>query len=567
MLSLKSFYGQITEVPVSYEEWTSRTSAANNNWRSVTWGNGLFVAVASSGTDNRVMTSPDGITWTSRTSAANILWRTVTYGNGLFVAVSTSGTGNDVMTSPDGITWTSRTSANDNAWRSVTYGNGLWVAVSESGTGNRVMTSPNGTTWTSRTSAADNSWYSVTYGNGLFVAVSISGSGNRVMTSPDGITWTIRTSAADNDWYSVTYGNGLFVAVSISGTNNRVMTSPDGITWTSRTSAANNEWRSVTNGNGLWVAVAGTGTGNRVMTSPDGITWTSQTSAANNDWHGVTYGNGLFVAVSSDGPDNRVMTWKIAPTLFYDSSSNLVTYNSSGTLQFMEGDGTISTLDPAPVVYYNPTSQAYTYNWTNPNYINDNFSLAAAELGSTIQCNNVLIPFTSLIRTNYQVSNGSTTSRMCTSTVWAPITTTVTGVMFYKATIGVYTANNYNGFGLYKFNGATGTLVASTTTDVSLLKGTANTFHVKPFTTAYTVTRGTYVIALVYSNSTESTAPTVGGIDVTASQPNIPNFNLTNGAKFSGFQNTVTALPNPLMWSNLTQGGTTTTFCPWFALY
>jgi hypothetical protein len=67
----------------------------------------------------------------------------VTYGNGLFVAVAYSGTGNRVMTSPDGITWTIRTSAADNDWAGVTYGNGLFVAVAHSGTGNRVMTSLN----------------------------------------------------------------------------------------------------------------------------------------------------------------------------------------------------------------------------------------------------------------------------------------------------------------------------------------------------------------------------------------------------------------------------------------
>ena len=80
--------------------WTVRASAADNNWLGVTYGNGLFVAVADSGTGNRVMTSPDGITWTIRASAADNGWFGVTYGNGLFVAVATSGTGNRVMTSP-----------------------------------------------------------------------------------------------------------------------------------------------------------------------------------------------------------------------------------------------------------------------------------------------------------------------------------------------------------------------------------------------------------------------------------------------------------------------------------
>ena len=291
--------------------WTSRTSAADNSWYGVAYGNGVFVAIAYSGTGNRVMTSPDGITWTIRTSAADNGWWEITYANGLFVAVASSGTGNRVMTSPDGITWTIRTSAADYSWRNVAYGNGLYVAVASSGTGNRVMTSPDGITWTARTSAADNNWYNVTYGNGLFVAVSTSGIGNRVMTSPDGITWTIRTSAADNNWGGLAYGNGLFVSVATSGTGNRVMTSPDGITWTARTSAEDNNWYSLTYGNGLFVAVSDNGT-NRVMTSPDGITWTAQKSIVNNAWYGLAYGNGLFVAVSGSGTGNRVMTLNAA---------------------------------------------------------------------------------------------------------------------------------------------------------------------------------------------------------------------------------------------------------------
>ena len=288
--------------------WTARSSAADLSWRSVSYGNGLFVAVAITGTGNRVMTSPDGINWTIRTSAADNSWNSITYGNGLFVAVASTGAGNRVMTSPDGISWTIRTSADNNSWNSITYGNGLFVAVASTGTGNRVMTSPDGITWTSRATMPNNQWIGLTYGNGLFVSVAEDGLGNRVMTSPDGITWTSRTSSANNFWFGLTYGNGLFVAVASSGTGNRVMTSPDGITWTSRVSATDNNWRNVAYANGQFVAVAYSGTGNRVMTSPDGINWTSQASAADNDWKGICYGNGLWVAVATSGTGNRVMT-------------------------------------------------------------------------------------------------------------------------------------------------------------------------------------------------------------------------------------------------------------------
>ena len=216
-LTFNTTTGALSGTPSSTQSATTYTITATNATGSATRTFTLTVAPVA---------YADGITWTSRTSAANNNWVGVTYGNGIFVAVSWSGTGNRVMTSPDGITWTARTSAADNNWYSVTYGNGTFVAVSWYGTGNRVMTSPDGITWTSRTSAANNNWYSVTYGDGTFVAVSETGSGNRVMTSPDGITWTSRTSAADNSWYGVTYGNGTFVAVAGGGASgNRVMTS------------------------------------------------------------------------------------------------------------------------------------------------------------------------------------------------------------------------------------------------------------------------------------------------------------------------------------------------------
>jgi hypothetical protein len=302
--------------------WVTRTSAANNEWLSVTWAPelGIFVAVARTGTGNRVMTSPDGIYWTARTSAEDIQWFSVVWAAelGIFVAVSNTGTGDRVMTSPDGINWISRTSASDNSWLSVTWAPqlGLFVAVAQTGTGDRVMTSPDGITWTSRTSAADIGWRSVIWAPelGIFVAVANTGIGNRVMTSPDGINWTLQVSAADNDWRSVTWASelGIFCAVAISGTGDRVMTSPDGINWTARTSAADNQWQSVTWAPelGIFVAVALTGTGDRVMTSPDGINWTSRASAADDQWFGVTWAPelGIFVAVSTTATGNRVMT-------------------------------------------------------------------------------------------------------------------------------------------------------------------------------------------------------------------------------------------------------------------
>lgn len=287
--------------------WSSRTSAADNNWQSVAYGAGLFVTVASSGTGNRVMTSPDGSTWTIRTSPADNAWNSVIYANSKFVAVAGSGT-NRVMTSTDGITWTASASADEAiGWSSIAYGNGIFVATSNSAN-NKVMTSTDGVTWTLQTTPTNLGWLSITYGNGTFVALSSGTSTTAVITSTDGTSWTTRNTPNNRSWQAVTFGNNLFVAVANTGDAQRVMTSPDGITWTTYTAAASNNWRGITYGNGVYVAVSASGTGNRVMTSTDGETWTARTSAADISWRGITYSNGIFVAAAYSGAGNRVMT-------------------------------------------------------------------------------------------------------------------------------------------------------------------------------------------------------------------------------------------------------------------
>ena len=270
----------------------------DNFWRSVSYGDGKFVAISMNGT-NQVMYSSDGINWTE-TAAASGSWRSITYGNGKFVAVGRSGT-NRAMYSSDGINWSAASVPEENSFDEVTYGNGKFVAIAYNGT-NRVMYSSDGINWSSASAAQNIEWYSVAYGNGKFVAVGGTGT-NRVMYSSDGINWSSGVPAEDATWMSITYGNGIFVAVAQSGTN-RVMYSSDGENWSSASAAEDNQWQSVTYGNGIFVAVAQNGT-NRVMYSSDGENWASA-SAEDNQWQSVTYGGDKFVAVAYYGP-NHIM--------------------------------------------------------------------------------------------------------------------------------------------------------------------------------------------------------------------------------------------------------------------
>jgi hypothetical protein len=142
------------------------------------------------------MTSPDGITWTAQSAAGdNDSWRSVVYGNGLFVAVAAAGT-DRIMTSPDGVTWTAR-GTNDGltpSFFAVTFGNGRFVAFVNSSTGARAYYSLDGITW-QPSNIVERAWEAGSFGNGIFVALACSPSTGcsagapttRVAYSTDGI--------------------------------------------------------------------------------------------------------------------------------------------------------------------------------------------------------------------------------------------------------------------------------------------------------------------------------------------------------------------------------------------
>ena len=140
-------------------------------------------------------------------------WYSVAYGNGIFVAIASSGT-HRVMRSTDGVTWTAVAVSLD-TWASVAYGNGIFVAVASSGT-NRVMRSTDGVTWTAVAVSLD-AWASVAYGNGIFVAVATTGA-NRVMWSTDAVNWYYKNIPLMT-WHAIGYGGGMFIALALNSSD------------------------------------------------------------------------------------------------------------------------------------------------------------------------------------------------------------------------------------------------------------------------------------------------------------------------------------------------------------
>jgi uncharacterized repeat protein (TIGR02543 family) len=276
-------------------EWTSLTPGTDTGikfgigWAwSVTYGNDKFVVV---GFDGKASYSSDGIEWTSLTPGTDTgikfgscismscVARSVTYGNGMFVAVGGDG---KASYSSDGIEWTSLTPGTDTGIKfgidspaySVRYGNDKFVVVGRDG---KASYSSDGIEWTSLTPGIDtgikfgtSNAFSVTYGNDKFVAVGRDG---KASYSYDGIEWTslpagddtgikFGSDTTDNSFaYSVTYGNDRFVVVGDKG---KASYSYDGIEWTS--------------------LPAGDDTGIKFGTS-------------SNFAHSVTYGNNKFIVV------------------------------------------------------------------------------------------------------------------------------------------------------------------------------------------------------------------------------------------------------------------------------
>jgi hypothetical protein len=355
-------------------DWILRASPADYVWFSITYGAGLFVAMAYDGSNNSVMTSPDGINWTLRTTPGQG-WRSVVYGNGIFVAVGDGGSSR-IMTSTNGITWTASNQFTSGTYLYVAYGlvNGTtptFVAVGHTGTNRIIYSTNNGTTWQGITTYDTIAFFSCAFGNGRFVA--LSNTAPYALYSSNGISWSqTNLFQVGHDWNGATYGNGLFVAVSgASGGNgtggqqltSRVATSTDGITWTNRYAPDNVALTGVAYGGGIFVALGNGGTGNRTITSTDGITWTSRPSANDSvGWRQIAYGNGIFVAVASSGSGSGTKVMTLDPA--YGMSINKITTEETTTnlVKFGQNGATISA-NPSKNFAWVARSAANTVNY------------------------------------------------------------------------------------------------------------------------------------------------------------------------------------------------------------
>lgn len=215
---------------IAYSEdginWTeTKLCDGTDEFARLAYGNGRFVFVS-----YEVGYSEDGINWNMGTqptqpSSINDYWKSVTYGNGKFVAVKDDGKS---IYSEDGINWLNGTIPNYR-WALVSYGNGKFVAISADG---KSAYSEDGITWMEGTLPVNHGWWqAIAYGNGTFIATlgEYPESFDYYLYSNDGINWNIGTLPSSDWWRGITYGNGKFVATR--NYDPAFAYSTDGINW------------------------------------------------------------------------------------------------------------------------------------------------------------------------------------------------------------------------------------------------------------------------------------------------------------------------------------------------
>jgi hypothetical protein len=275
------------------EEWFPRESPLPEDARvrGVAFGNNRFVAVAYA--DGHAITSADGVNWELQgtgTAGTTKKLTGIAHGNGVFVAVGTSG---HVRTTIDGVTWHAQSADTTAHFNGVSFVNDRFLATGDSGA---LLSSPDGVTWTPHNTASSNRWHSAAYGNGTFVAIGYrTPQAGRAAAGAVPGEWELSDTGYTMYMSGVTYGAGKFVCVGYAGA---AQTSIDGIEWTEPITASSANWlRRIVYEAGQFVAVGENG----IAASPDGTAWQTVYRSGFKTIEGIAYGNGTFVVVGQDG--------------------------------------------------------------------------------------------------------------------------------------------------------------------------------------------------------------------------------------------------------------------------
>jgi hypothetical protein len=186
-------------------------------------GTGRWIAIGSSGVT--AYSSNGGVSWVAGGSLAAGSWTSITYGQGVWIAVSSAGTATS-YSADGGVTWTAGGALPAvSTWISIAYGANRFVTVSSDGAVDPAYSVDRGVTWANAGETGYLGTGTITdirYGQGVFVVTTSSS--NNAVSSEDGINWTTRalTRASGTGFLIAAHGNpnqsGIWTAIPSAST-------------------------------------------------------------------------------------------------------------------------------------------------------------------------------------------------------------------------------------------------------------------------------------------------------------------------------------------------------------
>lgn len=114
--------------------WTLRTIPVGSNNVAGKAGYSSSLGLWAVGSTGEIWTSPDAITWTAIETAENNFWRAISFGNGIFCGIASSGTNKRQITSVNGVSWFEKVPTQPTFLADIVFGHtGQFLIVSADG--------------------------------------------------------------------------------------------------------------------------------------------------------------------------------------------------------------------------------------------------------------------------------------------------------------------------------------------------------------------------------------------------------------------------------------------------
>jgi hypothetical protein len=255
-------------------------AVSGQDMTGVAYGLGKYVAtgivITSSTSTHQIKYSSDGVTWTNALPSTNYSFKSIAFGNGIFLALGGLYFGQRVVYgSTDGVNWFlyytfPPTGSSVYDFMRIRFLNGkFYVGIQNNSTSpiatGYTYSSTNGITWTlvkvwPDSGLSNNTTiftpYDMAYGGGTYVAVGVATSQPSqpaIYTSPDGITWTgTSVLSSVGEFTTISYIRGEFIALGLSGLAYK---SSNGTTWTSFSIKSGFDFRAIEMNNGVYCAI------------------------------------------------------------------------------------------------------------------------------------------------------------------------------------------------------------------------------------------------------------------------------------------------------------------------